>query len=297
MLGILPAPEPPHPFAGASLPILPAIEPRLLDDGPPSSSSSAWLPGAPCRGAGRRGLLARRWCWRRCHHLSTQEPEQGQKVGGWAAAPGGRQWCQAGIGVRTSAQGAAPLLFSLFVCIPPSIPPPPPPLHRRRGHLHPLAVFRNCSNFLPCDPKPGSSPRRPQADAGVSAEPPTRRCAAAAAASAMGERCDYQRLSSAEEEEEMHGPLPHSFSDSTGQRALRLGSRRPTPPPRQDIAPGMPCRRVSGGQSVEESRGGHLAELDGPRMGMGWQLTWSTGGPCMASPLWNVQYPTASGAA
>ncbi|XP_068880660.1 uncharacterized protein [Aphelocoma coerulescens] len=98
-------------------------------------------------------------------------------------------------------------------------------------------------NFLPCDPKPGSSPRRPQADAGVSAEPPTRRCAAAAAASAMGERCDYQRLSSAEEEEEMHGPLPHSFSDSTGQRALRLGSRHPTPPPRQDIAPGMPCRR------------------------------------------------------
>ncbi|XP_050164119.1 activated CDC42 kinase 1 isoform X1 [Myiozetetes cayanensis] len=97
-------------------------------------------------------------------------------------------------------------------------------------------------NFLPCDPKPGSSPRRPQADAGVSAEPPTRRCAAAAA-SAMGERCDYQRLSSAEEEEEMLGPLPHSFSDSTGQRALRLGSRRPTPPPRQDIAPGMPCRR------------------------------------------------------
>lgn len=122
MLGILPAPEPPHPSAGASLPILPAIEPRLLDDGPPSSSS-AWLPGAPCRGAGRRGLRARRWCWRRCRHLSTQEPEQGQKVGGWAAAPGGRQWCQAGIGVRTSAQGAAPLLFSLFVCIPPSIPP------------------------------------------------------------------------------------------------------------------------------------------------------------------------------
>lgn len=123
---------------------------------------------------------------------------------------------------------------------------PPNPHHCCRGHLHPLAVFRNCSNFLPCDPKPGSSPRRPQADAGVSAEPPTRRCAAAAA-SAMGERCDYQRLSSAEEEEEMHGPLPHSFSDSTGQRALRLGSRRPTPPPRQDIAPGMPCRRVSGG--------------------------------------------------
>ncbi|XP_026710781.1 activated CDC42 kinase 1 [Athene cunicularia] len=59
----------------------------------------------------------------------------------------------------------------------------------------------------------------------------------------MGERCDYQRLSSTEEEEEMLGPLPHSFSDSTGQRALRLGSGRPMPSPRQDIAPGMPCRR------------------------------------------------------
>lgn len=233
----------PHPSAGASLPILPAIEPRFLDDGPPSSSS-AWLLGAPCRGAGRRGLRARRG--RRCHHLSTQEPEQGQKVGGWAAAPGGRQWCQAGIGVRTSApRGSPPSLFPFSSA---SLHPssPPNPHHCCRGHLHPLAVFRNCSNFLPCDPKPGSSPRRPQADAGVSAEPPARRCAAATA-STMGERCDYQRLSSAEEEEEVHGPLPHSFSDSTGQRALRLGSRRPTPPPRQDIAPGMPCRRVSGG--------------------------------------------------
>ncbi|XP_064241665.1 activated CDC42 kinase 1 isoform X6 [Passer domesticus] len=109
-------------------------------------------------------------------------------------------------------------------------------------------------NFLPCDPKPGSSPRRPQADAGVSAEPPARRCAAAAA-SAMGERCDYQRLSSAEEEEEVHGPLPHSFSDSTGQRALRLGSRRPTPPPRQDIAPGMPCRRQRLSCSMQAEEG------------------------------------------
>ncbi|XP_037263095.1 activated CDC42 kinase 1 isoform X5 [Falco rusticolus] len=99
-------------------------------------------------------------------------------------------------------------------------------------------------NFLPCDPKPGSSPRHPQAGAGVSAEPPARHCAAAtAAAPAMGERCDYQRLSSAEEEEEMLGPLPHSFSDSTGQRALRLGSGHPMPSPGQDIAPGMPCRR------------------------------------------------------
>ncbi|KAM6389238.1 activated CDC42 kinase 1 isoform 4-T4 [Pluvialis apricaria] len=99
-------------------------------------------------------------------------------------------------------------------------------------------------NFLPCDPKPGSSPRHPQAGAGVSAEPPARRRAAAAtAAPAMGERCDYQRLSSAEEEEEMLGPLPHSFSDSTGQRVLRPGSRRSVPSPRQDIVPGMPCRR------------------------------------------------------
>ncbi|XP_065700603.1 activated CDC42 kinase 1 isoform X4 [Patagioenas fasciata] len=99
-------------------------------------------------------------------------------------------------------------------------------------------------NFLPCDPEPGSSPRHPQAGTGVSAEPPARCCAAAtAAAPAMGERCDYQRLSSAEEEEEMLGPLPHSFSDSTGQRVLRPGSRCPAQPPRQDVALGMPCRR------------------------------------------------------
>ncbi|XP_064928917.1 activated CDC42 kinase 1 isoform X5 [Columba livia] len=99
-------------------------------------------------------------------------------------------------------------------------------------------------NFLPCDPEPSSSPRHPQAGTGVSAEPPARCCAAATAASpAMGERCDYQRLSSTEEEEEMLGPLPHSFSDSTGQRVLRSGSRCPAQPPRQDVAPGMPCRR------------------------------------------------------
>ncbi|XP_054691566.1 activated CDC42 kinase 1 isoform X4 [Grus americana] len=99
-------------------------------------------------------------------------------------------------------------------------------------------------NFLPCDPEPGSSPRHPQAGAGVSAEPPAHhRAAAATAAPAMGERCDYQRLSSAEEEEEMLGPLPHSFSDSTGQRALRPGSGCPTPSPQQDVTLGMPCRR------------------------------------------------------
>lgn len=65
----------------------------------------------------------------------------------------------------------------------------------------------------------------------------------------MSERCDYQRLSSAEEEEEMLAPLPHSFSDSTGQRALRAGSGHSTPSPRLDIAPGMPCRRVSAGRA------------------------------------------------
>lgn len=129
MLGILPAPEHPHPSAGASLPILPAIEPRLLGDGPPSSSSSARLPGAPRRGAGRRGQRARRW-WR-CHHLSTQEPEQGQKVGGWAAAPGGGRWCQAGIGVRTSAQGASLFPFRLHPSIHLPSPPQPPPLPSR----------------------------------------------------------------------------------------------------------------------------------------------------------------------
>lgn len=169
-----------------------------------------------------------------------------------------------------------------------SLHPSPPPLHHRRGHLHPLAVFRNCSNFLPCDPEPGSSPRHPQAGAGVSAEPPARRCAAAAAAApAMGERCDYQRLSSAEEEEEMLGPLPHSFSDSTGQRALRTGSRHPAPSPQQDVTPGMPCRRVSvGGVS-----GGHPAGLGlGAGMGLGGSLHG-------ISPLQHSWYPAVYGVA
>ncbi|NXI71212.1 ACK1 kinase, partial [Anseranas semipalmata] len=56
------------------------------------------------------------------------------------------------------------------------------------------------------------------------------------------ERCDYQRLSSAEEEE-MLGPLPHSLSDSTGLRALRPGGGHPGRPPQQDVTLGMPCRR------------------------------------------------------
>ncbi|XP_040469490.1 activated CDC42 kinase 1 isoform X4 [Falco naumanni] len=171
--------------------------------------------------------------------------------GAGTGTAGGQLGCRAGRktvipgwdrGEGWALKGLPPLLFSLSP-LHPSIHSPPP-LHRCHGHLHPLAVFRNCSNFLPCDPKPGSSPRHPQAGAGVSAEPPARHCAAAtAAAPAMGERCDYQRLSSAEEEEEMLGPLPHSFSDSTGQRALRLGSGHPMPSPGQDIAPGMPCRR------------------------------------------------------
>lgn len=176
-------------------------------------------------------------------------------MGSWAAEPGGRQRCQAGIRVRMGASGAASPFSFLFSSA--SLHPSPPPLHHCLGHLHPLAVFRNCSNFLPCDPEPSSSPRHPQAGTGVSAEPPARCCAAAtAAAPAMGERCDYQRLSSAEEEEEMLGPLPHSFSDSTGQRVLRPGSRCPAQPPRQDVAPGMPCRRVSaGGAGRGEQRG------------------------------------------
>ncbi|XP_071898726.1 activated CDC42 kinase 1 isoform X1 [Anas platyrhynchos] len=59
----------------------------------------------------------------------------------------------------------------------------------------------------------------------------------------MGERCDYQRLSSAEEEEEMLTPLPHSLSDSTGLRAPRPGGGRHGRPPQQDVTLGMPCRR------------------------------------------------------
>lgn len=98
----------------------------------------------------------------------------------------------------------------------------------------------------------------------------------------------------------MLGPLPHSFSDSTGQRALRLGSGPPMPSPQQDIAPGMLCRRVSaeGGGKGGSRQGGaarrHLARLAVPKRGRvllcgaDWQLAWGGGCPCMASPLYDI---------
>lgn len=77
---------------------------------------------------------------------------------------------------------------------------------------------------------------------------------------------------------------------AVGQQAAHAA-----PPARH--RPGHAVPEGQWGESVKGSGGGRLAELDGPRMGTGWQLTWSTRGPCMASPLWNVPYPTASGAA
>lgn len=123
---------------GASSPTPLATEPRLLDDAPPSSSSSARLPAphprwraAPCRGGGRRGLQAQRWGWQRCHRLSARVPERGQQAGSRAAEPGGRQRCQAGIGVRMDARGAAPP--SLFPVSSASLHPPPSPPSRLRS--------------------------------------------------------------------------------------------------------------------------------------------------------------------
>lgn len=87
--------------------------------------------------------------------------------------------------------------------------------------------------MIPCPAPTLAAPRQAQS-------PPT-------AAAAMGERCDYQRLSSAEEEEEMLPALPHSLSDSSGLRAPRMGSSRPGLPPQQDVTLGMACRRVSAG--------------------------------------------------
>ncbi|XP_046780000.1 activated CDC42 kinase 1 isoform X2 [Gallus gallus] len=84
-------------------------------------------------------------------------------------------------------------------------------------------------HVIPCPAPALAAPRQAQS-------PPP-------AAAAMGERCDYQRLSSAEEEEEMLPPLPHSLSDSSGLRAPRMGSSRLGLPPQQDVTLGMTCRR------------------------------------------------------
>lgn len=59
----------------------------------------------------------------------------------------------------------------------------------------------------------------------------------------------------------MLGSLPHSLSDSTGQQALRPGSRRPARSPRQDITLGMPCRRVSVGGAAGGTRAGWVSPM------------------------------------
>lgn len=108
----------------------------------------------------------------------------------------------------------------------------------------------------------------------------------------------------------MLGPLPHSFSDSTGQRALRLGSGPPMPSPQPDIAPGMLCRRVSvgGGGGGREPAGGSSGEApgqtgcpqegQGPAVGCGLAAGMGLGVSLHGiSLLWHLQYAVASGVA
>ncbi|XP_063193513.1 activated CDC42 kinase 1 isoform X2 [Chroicocephalus ridibundus] len=211
MLGMLPAPELPHPSAGAQ-------EGVMVLPHPPR------LPQSP-------------GCWTMLPPHSPPPPGCLRRIpaGGLHRAGVGEEGgCEHGAGAGSDATA------SLLGCRSGDSRQPVGLLSREEDSGARLGL----GNFLPCDPEPGSSPHHPQAGTGVSAEPPARhRAAAAAATPAMGERCDYQRLSSTEEEEEMLGPLPHSFSDSTGQRVLRPGSGHPMPSPRQDIVPGMPCRR------------------------------------------------------
>uniref|UniRef100_A0A8C3GD55 Activated CDC42 kinase 1 n=1 Tax=Cairina moschata TaxID=8855 RepID=A0A8C3GD55_CAIMO len=96
------------------------------------------------------------------------------------------------------------------------------------------------ATFCHVIPRPAPALAAPRQARASPQSPPL---AATAAAPAMGERCDYQRLSSAEEEEEMLAPLPHSLSDSTGLRAPRPGGGRHGRPPQQDVTLGVPCRR------------------------------------------------------
>ncbi|XP_074447522.1 activated CDC42 kinase 1 isoform X4 [Larus michahellis] len=211
MLGMLPAPELPHPSAGAQEGVMVLPHPPRL---PQSPGCWTMLPPHPPPPPG---------CLRRIPAGGLHRAGVGEEGG-----------CEHGAGAGSDATA------SLLGCRSGDSRQPVGLLSREEDSDARLGL----GNFLPCDPEPGSSPHHPQAGTGVSAEPPARhRAAAAAATPAMGERCDYQRLSSTEEEEEMLGPLPHSFSDSTGQRVLRPGSGHPMPSPRQDIVPGMPCRR------------------------------------------------------
>ncbi|XP_048810518.1 activated CDC42 kinase 1 isoform X3 [Lagopus muta] len=117
--------------------------------------------------------------------------------------------------------------------MPPPMPPPPRSGTGGGTQAAELGGEQQCHatfcHVIPCPAPTLAAPRQAQS-------PPT-------AAAAMGERCDYQRLSSAEEEEEMLPALPHSLSDSSGLRAPRMGSSRPGLPPQQDVTLGMACRR------------------------------------------------------
>ncbi|XP_040534575.1 activated CDC42 kinase 1 isoform X1 [Gallus gallus] len=117
--------------------------------------------------------------------------------------------------------------------MPPPMPPPPRSATGGDTQAAELGGEQQCHatfcHVIPCPAPALAAPRQAQS-------PPP-------AAAAMGERCDYQRLSSAEEEEEMLPPLPHSLSDSSGLRAPRMGSSRLGLPPQQDVTLGMTCRR------------------------------------------------------
>lgn len=188
-----------------------------------------------------------------------------------------------GLGVRTGAQGAA-LFFSpffLFFFSPPPLcihQPSLLPLHHR-GHLHPLAVFRNCSNFLPCDPTPGSSPRRPQAGAGVSAEPPA--------------RCQRRGPSHGRE---MRLPAPEQRRGGGGDAhppaPQPLGQHRAASPAAGRWAPRAappagrhPGHAVPAGQCRGGSRGEAVARVSPRGAGSCWAVG-CVGGSWRCSPAW-----------
>lgn len=158
--------------------------------------------------------------------------------------------------------------------MPPPMPPPPRSATGGDTQAAELGGEQQCHatfcHVIPCPAPALAAPRQAQS-------PPP-------AAAAMGERCDYQRLSSAEEEEEMLPPLPHSLSDSSGLRAPRMGSSRPGLPPQQDVTLGMTCRRVSVGG---DGGSGGTAPVASP--GCLWVQGWhGVGGSRWCSLAWHL---------
>lgn len=183
-----------------------------------------------------------------------------------AAELGGEQQCHGEDGYL----GGLPVLFP-----PPlRIHPPPSLFPSITAVTFTLSLFSGTAatfcHVIPCPAPALAAPRQAQS-------PPP-------AAAAMGERCDYQRLSSAEEEEEMLPPLPHSLSDSSGLRAPRMGSSRPGLPPQQDVTLGMTCRRVSVGG---DGGSGGTAPVASP--GCLWVQGWhGVGGSRWCSLAWHL---------